>query len=86
MPSRKADGTRLTLSYVNFYLPNDGVVLPAFDDPADDKVLEILEDCFPGRELVQIPALPILQGGGGIHCITQQQPEASLLIPEEMGR
>ena len=83
---RKADGTRLTLSYVNFYLPNDGVVLPAFDDPADDKVLEILEDCFPGRELVQIPALPILQGGGGIHCITQQQPEASLLIPEETGR
>ena len=74
-PRRKADGSPLTLSYVNFYLPNGGVVLPAFDDPADDKALEILEDCFPDRELVQIPALPILQGGGGIHCITQQQPE-----------
>ncbi len=74
-PKKKADGTRLTLSYVNFYLPNGGVVLPAFDDPADDKAMEILKTCFPGRELVQLPALPILQGGGGIHCITQQQPE-----------
>lgn len=76
-PRRKADGSRLTLSYVNFYLPNGGVVLPAFDDPADDRALEILEDCFPDRELVQIPALPILRGGGGIHCITQQQPDSA---------
>jgi agmatine deiminase len=74
-PKHKADGTRLTLSYINFYLPNGGLVLPAFEDSADEKAYSILEDVFPDRELVQIPALPILQGGGGIHCITQQQPK-----------
>lgn len=72
----KPDGTRLTLSYVNFYLPNGGLILPAFDDPADDKAYGILEDVFPEREIVQVPALPILHGGGGLHCITQQQPVA----------
>jgi agmatine deiminase len=74
-PKKKADGTRLTLSYVNFYLANGGLILPAFEDPADDKAYGILEDLFPDREIVQIPVLPILHGGGGIHCITQQQPE-----------
>lgn len=62
------------LSYVNFYLPNGGVVLPGFDDPADDEAFETLSALFPGRRIVQVPVVDILKGGGGIHCITQQQP------------
>jgi agmatine deiminase len=69
------DGRRLTLSYVNFYLANGAVILPAFDDPADRVAYRTLAAAFPDREPVQIEALAILEGGGGIHCITQQQPE-----------
>ena len=41
---------------------------------ADETARAIVADCFPGRDIVQIEALDIVQGGGGIHCITQQEP------------
>ncbi len=69
-------GRLLATSYVNFYLANDAVIMPAFDDPNDEAARIILGQCFPGRSLVQIEALDIVQGGGGIHCITQQEPLA----------
>jgi agmatine deiminase len=67
-------GRRLAASYVNFYLPNGGVVMPAFDDPHDERARETIAQCFPGRDILQIDALDIVEGGGGIHCITQQEP------------
>jgi agmatine deiminase len=67
-------GRLLQASYVNFYLPNGGVVMPSFDDPNDEQARAVLADCFPGRDLLQVDALDIVQGGGGIHCITQQEP------------
>jgi len=73
-PRNDKNGNRLTLSYINFYLVNGGLIMPSFDDPADAPARQILADMFPGRELVQVPALDIVQGGGGIHCITQQMP------------
>jgi agmatine deiminase len=69
-------GHPLPASYVNFYLPNGGIVMPAFEDPNDEKARAVLADCFPGRDILQIDALDIVQGGGGIHCITQQEPAA----------
>ncbi len=48
--------------------------MPAFDDPNDATARNILSDVFPGRDVMQIEALDIVQGGGGIHCITQQEP------------
>jgi agmatine deiminase len=71
------DGLRLGKSYVNFYIANGGVVLPSFEDAKDGTAYEILAKCFPERELRQVPALDIVHGGGGIHCITQQQPSAA---------
>ena len=69
-------GTLLPASYVNFYLVNGGVIMPAFDDPNDEPARTILAQCFPDRDIMQIDALDIVQGGGGIHCITQQEPYA----------
>src|SRR5262249_44671334 len=68
-------GRLLETSYVNFYLANGAVVMPAFSDPHDEKARTILAQCFPGRDIMQIDALDIVQGGGGIHCITQQEPQ-----------
>ncbi len=68
-------GGKLPASYVNFYLPNGAVIIPAFDDPNDEAARSVLADCFPQRDMVQIDALDIVEGGGGIHCITQQEPQ-----------
>lgn len=67
-------GRRLQASYVNFYLANGGVVMPAFDDVHDERARETIAQCFPDRDILQIDALDIVEGGGGIHCITQQEP------------
>jgi len=64
----------LVLSYVNFYIANGAAIAPAFDDPADELAAELIGRALPGRRIVQLPALDIVRGGGGIHCITREQP------------
>ena len=71
---RDYDGRRLALSYLNFYLANGAVIMPAFEMPQDERAYRILRDLFPDRKVVRVAAGDILVGGGGIHCITQQQP------------
>lgn len=68
-------GRPLAASYVNFYLVNGAVIMPSFDDKNDEPARTILAQCFEDRDIMQIDALDIVQGGGGIHCITQQEPE-----------
>ena len=72
----RTPGERLAASYVNFYIANGAVVMPAFGDPMDEKAQAILQGLFPTRRVVAIPARDILIGGGNIHCITQQIPKA----------
>lgn len=61
-------------SYVNHYLVNGGVVLCSFDDENDKIAAEILGNCYPDRRVVMVDARELFTRGGGIHCITQQQP------------
>lgn len=64
-------------SYVNHYVVNDGVILCSFDDPNDQIAAGILRQVYPGRDVVLVDARPLFARGGGIHCITQQQPSVS---------
>jgi agmatine deiminase len=61
-------------SYINHYICNGAVILCAFDDENDQVAKSILEQVYPGREIVLVNARPLFARGGGIHCITQQQP------------
>ncbi len=61
-------------SYVNHVLVNGAVIACAFDDPNDADAAAILRDAYPGREVVAVDARALFERGGGIHCITQQQP------------
>jgi len=61
-------------SYINHYICNGAVILCAFDDPNDEAAKGILENVYPGREIVLVDARALFARGGGIHCITQQQP------------
>ena len=69
-------GERLPASYANFYVANNAVLVPTFNDPADRVALQILADLFPGRRIVGIHATDLVWGLGTLHCLTQQQPAA----------
>ncbi|WP_170407424.1 agmatine deiminase family protein [Ruegeria arenilitoris] len=74
---RKADGSRRFLSYINFYLVNGGVIVPQYGFPEHDKeAMDVLAGLFPDRKVVGVMTNTIADGGGNIHCITQQQPKA----------
>jgi agmatine deiminase len=62
-------------SYINHYIVNGAVILCSFDDPNDLVAKAILERAYPGRQIVLVDAREIFARGGGIHCITQQQPK-----------
>ncbi|MEU4828831.1 agmatine deiminase family protein [Actinomadura luteofluorescens] len=70
-----ARGEGFLSSYVNYYVVNDGVVMPRFGDrKADANAASIVRDLYPGRKVVQLPVDALAEGGGGIHCATQQMP------------
>ena len=64
-------------SYINHYVCNGGVVACGFADPHDEPARELLAAAYPGRRVVSVDARPLFARGGGIHCITQQQPARS---------
>ena len=64
-------------SYINFYLTNGSLVAPAFGYESDLVAKNIFQDTFPNHEVVMVNITGIACGGGGIHCITQQQPMLS---------
>jgi len=72
----RQEGDRMAASYVNYYTGNGFIAVPAFGDENDQVAVDILQELYPDRKIESIPAREILLGGGNIHCITQQVPEA----------
>ena len=65
----------LPASYVNYLLVNGGVIVPQFRQKKnDERALDILREIFPYREIVGIDCLDLVEEGGTLHCISQQQP------------
>ena len=67
-------GERLPASYANFYIANDSVIVPTFNDPADREALGILSELFPKHRVKGIHAAELVVGLGTLHCSTQQEP------------
>jgi agmatine deiminase len=62
-------------NYVNHVVVNGAVIACGFGEPvADDRARGILADVYPGREVRTVDAREVFARGGGLHCITQQQP------------
>jgi agmatine deiminase len=70
---------RLPASYANFYITNNAVLVPSYDHPNDGKALDIIASLFPARNTIPIPCKTLIWGLGGIHCLTQQQPQGGNL-------
>lgn len=69
------EGQRLPAAYANFYIANKSVIVPTYRGSKDDKVLQIVQQCFPDREVVGIDSTDIIWGLGSFHCLSQQEPE-----------
>lgn len=67
-------------SYVNFYVANAVVLVPHYGDPMDMVALDIIQDLYPSRTAVGIACQDMLQWGGMVHCVTQQQPAGAPFI------
>jgi agmatine deiminase len=72
--TREVAGRICDWSYVNCYVCNDAVILGVYGDVHDDEAAGVLRTLFPRREVVCVDARPLFALGGGVHCITQQQP------------
>ncbi|WP_269525835.1 agmatine deiminase family protein [Coraliomargarita parva] len=69
------DGERVAASYMNFLVLNGGVIVPTYGQPENDAAaMEIIGDCFPGREIVGFDCRQIIHEGGAVHCLSQHQP------------
>jgi agmatine deiminase len=65
---------RVPASYLNFYIANGVVIVPQFNDDADQAAIATLASLFPGRQVLGLPALDLVWGLGAFHCLTQQEP------------
>ncbi len=68
------EGQRLPASYANFYIGNQVVLVPTFNDSNDREALSILGSSFPDRQVIGIHAVDLVWGLGTLHCLSQQQP------------
>ncbi len=73
----EVDGTWTDFSYINHYVGNGFVVVGTFNDENDEKAVDILARLYPGRRIEPADGRAIFGHGGGVHCITQQQPRVA---------
>jgi len=63
-------------SHMNFFIANGAVIVPTYGNArAADLACQGLKTVFPDREIIALPSIAILSGGGSFHCISQQEPE-----------
>lgn len=70
------------MSYLNFLITNKLVLMPYYWKPGlpetirqkDRRAQNVLRELFPDRKICPVDAMAVNVGGGGMHCITQQQP------------
>jgi agmatine deiminase len=73
------DGVRYPVPYVNYYIVNGGAVVPALGGEEDGEGLARMAEILADREIVTVPSTAMALGGGGVGCITQQQPAGAPL-------
>lgn len=73
----KTDGTDLGYkgSYVNYYIANNKVLVPNYNDPNDTVANGIIQTLYPTKTVIGIDVRNLYENGGMVHCVTQQQPQ-----------
>ena len=74
-PVAGPDGALRPASYANFVLINEAVLVPAYADAADGPAVERLQQAFPDRTVLPVPARTFIEQGGALHCLTMNLPD-----------
>lgn len=75
------DGERLPATYANFLILNEAILYPTYAQPDNDAVVaHILQEAFPGYEIVGIDCRALIKQHGSLHCVTMQYPQGVLKI------
>ncbi|MCZ4243618.1 agmatine deiminase family protein [Pedobacter punctiformis] len=61
-------------SYINYYIADNRVLVPNYNDPNDAIANAIIQKLYPGKKVVGIDCRNLFANGGMVHCVTQQQP------------
>lgn len=69
------EGLRLPASYANFYVANEAVLVPTFNDVNDRIALDIISELFPDRNVIGIHSVDLVWGLGTLHCLSHEEPE-----------
>jgi len=72
------EGERLPATYANFLIINNAVLVPVYNDPADETALDILAQAFPQHELIPVNCSAVILQHGSLHCLTMQLPKGTL--------
>jgi agmatine deiminase len=78
-PKFNDNDERMPVTYANFLIVNEAVLVPIYDSLSDEDALDVISQAFPGYEIFGIPCLSLIERGGSLHCITMQLPEGVLL-------
>jgi agmatine deiminase len=69
---------RLPASYANYLVINDAVLVPTYNDPADQTALAAVAEAYPARKITGIDCRPLIRQHGSLHCLTMQLPKGVL--------
>ncbi len=72
------DGRQLPATYANFLITNGGVLVPTYNDPADEVAIGVLQELFEDRKVVGVDCRALILQNGSLHCATMQLPEGFL--------
>ena len=69
------DERPIPASHMNFLIANGAVIVPTYGNAMAARLTcEGLATVFPDRQIIPLPSIAILSGGGSFHCISQQEP------------
>jgi agmatine deiminase len=72
------DGHRLPATYANYLVTNGAVLVPIYNDVKDGEAMAQIGKAFPGRDIVGVDCLALIEQHGSLHCVTMQLPRGSL--------
>ena len=77
------DNLRLPATYANFLIANGQVLVPIYNDDADERALDIIRGAFPGYDVVGIDCRALIRQHGSLHCVTMQFPKNVINLPNK---